>query len=150
MRLTKSEIDERVDQRNGKARQVAQEVGIFMTEVKVIKRYQNRKLYDTHQSCYVTLEEISQMIKNGDDLRVIDNKTKNDITQATLTQLLYETERKSMGPVPVELLKEIIRKGDGSFSGYIRANMKGDLSRFETETVSRPVVTSELAETITQ
>ena len=41
-----------------------------MNEVKVIKRYQNRKLYDTHQSCYVTLEEISQMIKNGDDLLV--------------------------------------------------------------------------------
>ena len=70
-----------------------------MNEVKVIKRYQNRKLYDTHQSCYVTLEEISQMIKNGDDLRVIDNKTKNDITQATLTQLLYETERKTANPV---------------------------------------------------
>ena len=80
-----------------------------MNEVKVIKRYQNRKLYDTHQSCYVTLEEISQMIKNGDDLRVIDNKTKNDITQATLTQLLYETERKAANPVPVELLKDIIR-----------------------------------------
>ncbi len=121
--------------------------GHSMTEVKVIKRYQNRKLYDTHQSCYVTLEEISQMIKNGDDLRVIDNKTKNDITQATLTQLLYETERKTSSPVPVELLKEIIRKGDGSFSGYIRNNMKGDLSRFETETTtSRPV--SELAEAI--
>ncbi|NUM88797.1 MAG: hypothetical protein HUU37_06315, partial [Bdellovibrionales bacterium] len=102
-----------------------------MTEVKVIKRYQNRKLYDTHQSCYVTLDEIAQMIKNGDDLRVIDNKTKNDITQATLTQLLYEAERKSISPVPVELLKEIIRKSDGSFSGYIRANMKGDLSRFD-------------------
>jgi polyhydroxyalkanoate synthesis repressor PhaR len=121
-----------------------------MTEVKVIKRYQNRKLYDTHQSCYVTLEEISQMIKAGDDLRVIDNKTKNDITQATLTQLLYETERKSFSPVPVELLKEIIRKGDGSFSGYIRANMKGDLSRFENDApVSRPV-TADLAEAITQ
>jgi polyhydroxyalkanoate synthesis repressor PhaR len=122
-----------------------------MTELKVIKRYQNRKLYDTHQSCYVTLEEISQMIKNGDDLRVIDNKTKNDITQATLTQLLYETERKNSNPVPVELLKEIIRKGDGSFSGYIRTNMKGDVSRFESEApvTSRPV-TAELAEAITQ
>jgi polyhydroxyalkanoate synthesis repressor PhaR len=122
-----------------------------MTELKVIKRYQNRKLYDTHQSCYVTLEEISQMIKNGDDLRVIDNKTKNDITQATLTQLLYETERKNSNPVPVELLKEIIRKGDGSFSGYIRTNMKGEVSRFESEApvTSRPV-TAELAEAITQ
>jgi polyhydroxyalkanoate synthesis repressor PhaR len=123
-----------------------------MNEVKVIKRYQNRKLYDTHQSCYVTLEEISQMIKNGDDLRVIDNKTKNDITQATLTQLLYETERKATNPVPVELLKEIIRKGDGSFSGFIRTNMKGDVSRFETAEVNpvRAAVSSELAEAITQ
>lgn len=136
-----------------------------MNEVKVIKRYQNRKLYDTHQSCYVTLEEISQMIKNGDDLRVIDNKTKNDITQGTLTQLLYETERKNLMPVPVELLKEIIRKGDGSFSGYIRANMKSELSRFETSEpaprelpvreapatpVSRPVTGAEFSESITQ
>jgi polyhydroxyalkanoate synthesis repressor PhaR len=122
-----------------------------MNEVKVIKRYQNRKLYDTHQSCYVTLEEISQMIKNGDDLRVIDNKTKNDITQATLTQLLYETERKASNPVPVELLKEIIRKGDGSFSGFIRTNMKGDVSRFESDMpAGRAAVSSELAEAITQ
>ncbi len=121
-----------------------------MNEVKVIKRYQNRKLYDTHQSCYVTLEEISQMIKNGDDLRVIDNKTKNDITQATLTQLLYETERKASNPVPVELLKEIIRKGDGSFSGWIRTNMKGDVSRFESEVTSSRTVSSELSEAITQ
>lgn len=123
-----------------------------MNEVKVIKRYQNRKLYDTHQSCYVTLEEISQMIKSGDDLRVIDNKSKNDITQGTLTQLLYETERKSGNPVPVELLKEIIRKGDGSFSGYIRNNMKGELSRFDDMPVSRPAVaaSNELSETITQ
>jgi polyhydroxyalkanoate synthesis repressor PhaR len=128
---------------------VALEVGTFMNELKVIKRYQNRKLYDTHQSCYVTLEEISQMIKNGDDLRVIDNKSKNDITQATLTQLLYETERKFSNPVPVELLKEIIRKGDGSFSGYIRSNMKGDIARFEDASLGRPV-TSELAEAITQ
>src|SRR3989338_5009088 len=122
-----------------------------MNETKIIKRYQNRKLYDTHQSCYVTLQEISQMIKNGDDLRVIDNKTKNDITQATLTQLLYETERKASNPVPVELLKEIIRKGDGSFSGWIRTNMKGDVSRFESEApLTNRAVSSELAEAITQ
>ena len=125
-----------------------------MNEVKIIKRYQNRKLYDTHQSCYVTLEEISQMIKNGDDLRVIDNKTKNDITQATLTQLLYETERKFVAPVPVELLKEIIRKGDGSFSGYIRSNMKGELARFENDSLAaapRPLTNAaELSEAITQ
>lgn len=121
-----------------------------MNEVKIIKRYQNRKLYDTHQSCYVTLEEISHMIKNGDDLRVIDNKTKNDITQATLTQLLYESERKNNDPVPVALLKDIISKGNGSFSGYIRANMPNEIARFES--VKSEVSAKEIAaeNTITQ
>lgn len=102
-----------------------------MKEVKVIKRYQNRKLYDTHESSYVTLDEIAKMIKNGEDLRVIDNKTKNDITAATLTQLLYESERKSKTQPPIELLKEIIRHGDGSFSGYIQAKMASELARFD-------------------
>lgn len=112
-----------------------------MKEVKVIKRYQNRKLYDTHESSYVTLDEIAKMIKNGEDLRVIDNKTKNDITSATLTQLLYESERKSKTQPPIELLKEIIRHGDGSFSGYIQAKMASELARFD-----RPVTPAAPAE----
>jgi polyhydroxyalkanoate synthesis repressor PhaR len=102
-----------------------------MKDTKIIKRYQNRKLYDTHESSYVTLDEIAKMIKNGEDLRVIDNKTKNDITAATLTQLLYESERKAKTQPSVELLKEIIRHGDGSFSGYIQAKLPtSDLSDF--------------------
>src|ERR1700757_4217718 len=94
-----------------------------MKEIKIIKRYQNRKLYDTHESSYVTLDEIAKMIKGGEDLRVIDNKTKNDITAATLTQLLYESERRAKTQPSVELLKEIIRHGDGSFSGYIQTKI---------------------------
>lgn len=104
-----------------------------MKEVKIIKRYQNRKLYDTHESSYVTLDEIAKMIKGGEDLRVIDNKTKNDITAITLTQLLYESERKAKTQPSVELLKEIIRHGDGSFSGYIQAKMTSEYSQFEPE-----------------
>ena len=104
-----------------------------MKEAKIIKRYQNRKLYDTHESSYVTLDEIAKMIKNGEDLRVIDNKTKNDITAATLTQLLYESERKAKTQPSVELLKEIIRHGDGSFSGYIQAKLSNELARFDQE-----------------
>jgi len=105
-----------------------------MKEVKIIKRYQNRKLYDTHESSYVTLDEIAKMIKGGEDLRVIDNKTKNDITAATLTQLLYESERKAKTQPSVELLKEIIRHGDGSFSGYIQAKIGSELARFDSDT----------------
>ena len=104
-----------------------------MNETKVIKRYQNRKLYDTHESSYVTLEEIAKMIKAGEDLRVIDNKTKNDITAATLTQLLYESEKKAKNQPSVELLKEIIKNGDGSFSGYIQAKTAAELAKFDND-----------------
>jgi len=102
-------------------------------EMKIIKRYQNRKLYDTHESSYVTLDEIAKMIKAGEDLRVIDNKTKNDITASTLTQLLYESEKKAKTQPSVELLKEIIRHGDGSFSGYIQAKVSTELARFDQD-----------------
>src|SRR6476661_1196425 len=83
-------------------------LGGSMKEAKIIKRYQNRKLYDTHESSYVTLDEIAKMIRNGEEIRVIDNKTKNDITAATLTQLLYESERKAKTQPSVNLLKTII------------------------------------------
>lgn len=96
-----------------------------MKEIKIIKRYQNRKLYDTHESSYVTLDEIAKMIRSGDELRVIDNKTKNDITAATLTQLLFETEKKAKGMAPVDMLRNIIRQGDGSLSGFIQSKMTG-------------------------
>ena len=111
-----------------------------MKEVKVIKRYQNRKLYDTHESAYVTLNEIAKMIKSGEDLRVIDNKTKNDITASTLTQLLYETERKTNVQASVDLLKEIIRHGEGSFSGFIRAKVATELTTFDSSQPTQPVM----------
>lgn len=104
-----------------------------MKEVKIIKRYQNRKLYDTHESSYVTLDEIAKMIKSGEDLRVIDNKTKNDITASTLTQLLFESEKKAKTQPSVELLKEIIRHGDGSFSGFIQSKAQAEIVRFEQD-----------------
>jgi len=56
-------------------------------KVKIIKRYQNRKLYDTQQSCYVTLDDIAKMIRADEEVMVIDNKTKNDITSATLRSI---------------------------------------------------------------
>lgn len=100
-----------------------------MKEVRTIKRYQNRKLYDTHQSCYVTLEEIAQIIREGHEIQVIDNKTKNDITYMTQIQLLFDQEKKSTKAGDVELLKRVIRSEEGTFTGYIRgleAELKGE------------------------
>ena len=92
-----------------------------MDNVRIIKRYQNRKLYDTHQSCYVTLEEIAQIIRDGHEIQVIDNKTKNDITYMTQIQLLFDQERKNNKDGDVELLKRVIRGEEGTFSGHIKA-----------------------------
>ena len=91
-----------------------------MNDVRIIKRYQNRKLYDTHQSCYVTLEEIAQIIREGHEIQVIDNKTKNDITYITQIQLLFDQERRSTKNGDVALLKRVIRSEEGTFTGYIK------------------------------
>lgn len=92
-----------------------------MNEVRIIKRYQNRKLYDTHQSCYVTLEEIAQIVREGHEIQVIDNKSKNEITYMTQIQLLFDQEKKSTKGGDVELLKRVIRSEEGTFTGYIRS-----------------------------
>jgi polyhydroxyalkanoate synthesis repressor PhaR len=90
-----------------------------MKDVRIIKRYQNRKLYDTFQSCYVTLEEIAQIIREGHEIQVIDNKSKNDITYMTQIQLLFDQERKSLKQGNTELLKRVIRSEEGTLTGYI-------------------------------
>jgi len=98
-----------------------------MKDVRIIKRYQNRKLYDTFQSCYVTLEEIAQIIREGNEIQVIDNKSKNDITYMTQLQLLADQERKSVKPADTELLKRVIRCEEGTLTGYIRG-LEADLN----------------------
>lgn len=92
-----------------------------MKEIRIIKRYQNRKLYDTFQSCYVTLEEIAQIIRDGHEIQVIDNRTKNDITYMTQIQLLFDQERKSLKNGDTELLKRVIRSPEGTLTGYIKS-----------------------------
>ena len=89
------------------------------SKVKIIKRYQNRKLYDTQQSCYVTLDDIAKMIRTNEEVMVIDNKSKNDITAATLTQIIFESEKKASQYAPLFTLREIIQNGNGSISSYL-------------------------------
>ncbi len=97
---------------------------MMKNRLKIIKRYQNRKLYDTTQSCYITLDDLGRMIKNGDDIVVIDNKTEKDITSATLTQLIFETEKKSKSELPITTLRDIIRTSGGSISHFFQKTVK--------------------------
>jgi polyhydroxyalkanoate synthesis repressor PhaR len=78
----------------------------------VIKRYPNRKLYDTEAKSYVTLEQITQMIRNGEEVQVVDHESGEDLTNLTLTQIILEQEKKSSdGFVPRALLTGLIRTG---------------------------------------
>ena len=86
---------------------------------KIIKKYGNRKLYDTEQSSYVVLKDIEKMIRNKEDIQVIDNETQDDITIPTLTQIIFSSEKKSKVSPPINVLKSIIREGDGSFSSFL-------------------------------
>jgi len=88
-------------------------------EPKVIKRYTNRKLYDTVESRYVTLDEIGEMIKQGLEVKIIDNRTKEDLTSVTLAQIIFEEEKKK-NRMPLSVLREIIRRPGESISGFIQ------------------------------
>lgn len=79
---------------------------------KIIKRYSNRKLYDTEQSTYVTLDEIEQMVKDGEELRIIENSTKEDITHITLAHIIFEQEKSNKSKLPVPALRGIIQSGE--------------------------------------
>lgn len=84
----------------------------------IIKRYQNRKLYHTDLHCYVTLEDITTLLKKGTPIQVIDNKSKRDITGETLLTLNYYKMRKeldlSSAAVQEQLIQEIIASPEES------------------------------------
>lgn len=85
---------------------------------RIIKRYVNRKLYDTKESTYVTLDEIQKMIQEGEDLRIIDNKTKEDITNATLAQIIFEQEKSQQRTLPLSVLRSIIQSSEDFISKF--------------------------------
>ena len=76
---------------------------------RVIKRYSNRKLYDTQDSRYVTLLQIAEMVRGGEEVQIIDNNTKEDLTEVTLAQIVYEEQKTQSRAVPLQTLKELIQ-----------------------------------------
>jgi polyhydroxyalkanoate synthesis repressor PhaR len=115
--------------------------------VKIIKRYTNRKLYDTVESRYVTLDEIAEMVKSGTEVRIVDNRTKEDLTTITLAQIIFEEEKRE-GQMPLGLLKRLIQGGGSAVQEFIseRVTPRVGALRDEAETrVSRLFRRDELA-----
>lgn len=90
-----------------------------MPAPKIVKRYANRKLYDTERSCYVTLDDIAAMIKVGEEVRIVDNKSGEDLTTVTLAQIIFEAEKKK-NFMPISLLRDLIRDGGDAIGDFAR------------------------------
>ncbi|MBS2026661.1 MAG: polyhydroxyalkanoate synthesis regulator DNA-binding domain-containing protein [Deltaproteobacteria bacterium] len=101
-------------------------------EPKVIKRYTNRKLYDTVESRYVTLEEIADMVKSGAEVKIVDNRTKEDLTSVTLAQIIFEEEKKT-SKMPLGMLRDIIRTGGDSVQAFLAAQVAPRVEKLQAE-----------------
>lgn len=91
----------------------------------IIKRYPNRKLYDTEAKRYVTLDSITQMIHEGQEVQVVDHETGEDLTNLTLSQIIFEQEKKGSGLLPRALLTNLVRAGGDTFEQVRRALLGG-------------------------
>ena len=78
-------------------------------EPTTIKKYANRRLYNTGTSTYVTLEDLAEMVKSGEDFIVVDAKSGEEITRSVLTQIIFEQENKGQNLLPITFLRQLIR-----------------------------------------
>ena len=101
---------------------------------RIIKRYHNRKLYDTSSSTYVTLEDIAMLIKRGDEVQIIDNATKEDITGQTLAQIIFEQEKKEKSFLPLNTLRSLIQTGGATLKEFVQSEF-GHVKTFVEEKV---------------
>src|SRR5258706_6155303 len=81
---------------------------------RLVKRYSNRKLYDTSESRYVTLDEIARWVKGGEDVKIVENESGEDLTAVTFAQIILEEERKKNGYLSLPLLRNLIQHGEAA------------------------------------
>ena len=116
-----------------------------------IKKYTNRKMYDTHDKRYVTMAQLSELIKQGEEVMVIDNRTGEDITTAIISQLIGRDTQEKDKTVSSQLLMQLLRKGGGTLTDYAKKYMslwQGAFNMAEeevTQLVNRLVKNKELS-----
>lgn len=106
----------------------------------VIKRYPNRKLYDTQEKRYITLDGIADLIRQGHTVQVVDHATGDDLTAVTLTQIIFEQEKKRRGFVPQTVLAGLIQSG-GQTASTLRRTLASplELARHVDDEIERRV-----------
>lgn len=96
----------------------------------IIKKYANRRLYDTSTSSYVTLDALSEMVRNGQDFEVRDAKSGEDLTRQVLTQIIFEQETKGDGALPLNFLRQLISFYGGGAQNYLPAWLDMSMTSF--------------------
>jgi len=96
----------------------------------VIKKYANRRLYNTRSSAYVTLEHLSEMVKDGVDFVVFDAKTGEDITRSVLTQIIFDEESRGQNLLPIQFLRQLIRFYGDSMQAFLPSYLELSLDSF--------------------
>lgn len=92
---------------------------------RLVKRYSNRKLYDTAESRYVTLEEIARWIRAGEEVQIVENESGEDLTAVTFAQIILESERKKSNLLPIRMLRELIQHGENAWGEFADAVDRG-------------------------
>jgi polyhydroxyalkanoate synthesis repressor PhaR len=116
---------------------VGDDVDARFPNARVIKRYGNRRLYDARLSRVTTLEEIAELVRRGEDVRVVDGDTGEDLTRRILTQIILEEQnRRQLELLPVELLQRIIAARNDVAKEWIEQAMSG-LTRFITQSAQQ-------------
>ncbi|MGH9379287.1 MAG: polyhydroxyalkanoate synthesis regulator DNA-binding domain-containing protein [Thermoanaerobaculia bacterium] len=93
--------------------------------VRLIKRYESRKLYDTEESRYVSLEELAEWVRSGQEIQVVDNATSEDVTAQTLTQVILELGKNGRSRLSSDFLHDLIRFGERAWQNGVEQAREG-------------------------
>ena len=96
----------------------------------VIKKYANRRLYNTEKSSYVTLDHLAEMVREGQDFVVTDAKSGEDITRSVLTQIIFEEESKGHNMLPTKFLRQLISLYGDSVQGFVPGYLEASMEEF--------------------
>ena len=100
------------------------------TEPVIIKKYANRRLYNTQTSSYVTLDHLATMVKDGTEFEVQDARTGEDITRSVLTQIIFEEEAKGQNLLPIKFLRQLIRFYGDSLQAFVPGYLDMSMDSF--------------------
>ncbi len=92
-------------------------------DVLVIKRYGNRRLYNTETKSYVNYEDLATIVRDGSDIQVIDSKTKEDVTKSVLIQMILEEEKNDKTVLPTGFLFQVLRSQNDSMQDFFRNHL---------------------------